>query len=44
VRQWPAPDAGVDTHRIYMWQWYAFALLAAVLWLGFALRRWRRPS
>ena len=39
---WPAPDAGVDTHRSYMWQWYAFAALAAALWIGFALRRWRR--
>ena len=26
VRAWPAPDFGVDTHRIYMVQWYAFAL------------------
>ena len=30
VRAWPAPDFGVETHRIYMVQWYAFALLAAV--------------
>ncbi len=35
VRAWPAPDFGIDTHRIYMVQWYAFALLAAVLWLWF---------
>jgi surfeit locus 1 family protein len=35
VRAWPAPDFGIDTHRIYMMQWYAFALLAAVLWLWF---------
>ena len=35
VRAWPAPDFGVDTHRIYMMQWYAFALLAALLWLWF---------
>jgi surfeit locus 1 family protein len=41
VRHWPAPDAGVDTHRIYMWQWYTFAALAAAAWIGFALRRWR---
>ena len=26
VRDWPAPDFGIDTHRIYMVQWYAFAL------------------
>ena len=35
VRTWPAPDFGVDTHRIYMVQWYAFAMLAAALWLWF---------
>jgi surfeit locus 1 family protein len=35
VRDWPAPDHGIETHRIYMWQWYAFALLAGVLWLWF---------
>ena len=35
VRAWPAPDFGVETHRIYMVQWYAFALLAALLWLWF---------
>ncbi len=35
VRDWPAPDFGIETHRIYMVQWYAFALLAAGLWLWF---------
>ena len=35
ARAWPAPDFGIDTHRIYMMQWYAFALLAALLWLWF---------
>lgn len=35
VRDWPAPDFGIETHRIYMVQWYAFALLALVLWLWF---------
>jgi len=39
VREWPAPDAGVDKHRIYMMQWFAFAAMAAVLWLYFTLRR-----
>ena len=28
VRDWPAPDFGVEKHRIYMMQWYAFAALA----------------
>jgi len=39
VRAWPAPDFGIDTHRIYMMQWYAFAALAAGLWLWFNVRR-----
>jgi len=44
VRDWPLPDAGSDKHRIYMMQWYAFAALAAGLWLIFRLRRRRTPS
>ncbi len=39
VRDWPAPDFGVDRHRIYMVQWYAFAALAFALWLILNLRR-----
>ena len=35
VRDWPAPDFGIQTHLIYMVQWYAFALLVTVLWLWF---------
>ncbi len=31
ARDWPAPDFGVDKHRIYMMQWYAFAATAAGL-------------
>jgi surfeit locus 1 family protein len=38
VRDWPAPDFGIDKHRIYMMQWYAFAALAAGLWLYFRFR------
>jgi surfeit locus 1 family protein len=44
VRDWPLPDAGSDKHRIYMMQWYAFAALAAGLWLTFRVRRRRAPS
>ncbi len=44
VRDWPLPDAGSDKHRIYMMQWYAFAALAAGLWLTFRLRRRGRLS
>lgn len=42
VRDWPAPDLGIEKHRIYMLQWYALAALAAGLWLFFFARRWRR--
>jgi len=38
VRAWPAPDFGIEKHRIYMVQWYAFAALSLLLWLVFNLR------
>lgn len=38
VRERVAPDSGARTHRIYMMQWYAFAALTAVLWIGFTAR------
>lgn len=34
-RAWPRPDAGVDKHRGYAFQWYALAVLIAVLTLYF---------
>ena len=34
VRDWPAPDFGVEQHRSYMVQWYSLGLLGCVLWLG----------
>jgi cytochrome oxidase assembly protein ShyY1 len=42
VRAWPAPDFGVDRHWMYMWQWYAFATMAVVLWV--VLNFFRRPK
>ena len=39
VRNWPAPDFGIEKHRIYMVQWYLFAATAAGLWMYFNLRR-----
>jgi surfeit locus 1 family protein len=39
VRDWTAPDFGIDRHRIYMVQWYAFATLAIALWLILNFRR-----
>lgn len=41
VRDWPAPDLGVEKHMIYMAQWFAFAALAAGLWAWFTFRRKR---
>jgi surfeit locus 1 family protein len=38
LRDWPAPDFGVEKHWIYMMQWYAFAGLAVVLWAVLAFR------
>lgn len=31
VRRWPRPDAGVERHRGYAFQWYALAAVLAVL-------------
>ena len=39
IRSSTPPDFGVARHRVYMLQWYAFAALAAGLWLYFNLRR-----
>jgi surfeit locus 1 family protein len=39
LRDWPAADFGVDKHRIYMLEWYAFAALALVLWIPL---NWRK--
>lgn len=39
VRDWPAPDFGAERNRIYMYQWYTFAAMAAGLWLFFTMRR-----
>jgi len=41
VREWPAPDLGIEKHRIYMFQWYAFATMAVGFWVYFT---WRRPK
>jgi len=39
VRDWPRPDAGVQTHESYALQWYSFAALALVLGIVFSFRR-----
>jgi surfeit locus 1 family protein len=33
VRDWPRPDVGVDKHRAYALQWYAFAILTVILYV-----------
>jgi surfeit locus 1 family protein len=38
VRDWSAPDFGIERHWIYMLQWYSFAALAVALWLWFWLK------
>ncbi len=43
MRDWPAPDFGVEKHWIYMMQWYAFAGLAVVFWLVLNFRKPRTP-
>lgn len=34
VRDWPAPDFGIEQHRSYMVQWYSLAALGVLLWLA----------
>jgi surfeit locus 1 family protein len=38
ARDRPAPDLGIERHRIYMVQWYAFAAIALAFWAWFVLR------
>jgi len=39
VRDWPAPDVGVEKHLSYMLQWFAFAATAVALWAYYTWRR-----
>jgi surfeit locus 1 family protein len=41
-RAWTRPDAGVDKHRGYAFQWYGLAALIAVLTLYFGAKALRR--
>lgn len=34
VRDWSAPDFGIEQHKSYMVQWYSLAGLGVVLWLA----------
>jgi surfeit locus 1 family protein len=42
ARKWQPPAAGIEKHRGYAFQWYALALLIAVLSAIFGTRSWRR--
>lgn len=39
LREWPRPDAGIEKHQSYSVQWYALALLAALLGIVFSFRK-----
>jgi surfeit locus 1 family protein len=42
AREQPRPDSGANKHRMYMLQWYAFAVLVAGLWAWFTWRGTRQ--
>ncbi len=42
VRDWPAPDTGVDKHRGYAVQWYALAAMAALFFVITGFRSGRK--
>jgi surfeit locus 1 family protein len=44
VRAWERPDAGVNTHRAYALQWYALALLTAIIYVVLGFRRVAAPD
>ncbi|HJT61520.1 MAG TPA: SURF1 family protein [Burkholderiales bacterium] len=39
ARDWPPPDAGIEKHQAYSFQWYSLAALAVVLGLVLSFRR-----
>ena len=38
ARDWPPPDAGIEKHQAYSFQWYSLAALALVLGVVFSFR------
>jgi len=40
VRDWPRPDARIERHIGYAWQWFGFAAATLGIWLFFLLRPW----
>jgi len=43
LREWPKPDAGIEKHQAYSFQWYSLAGLAVVLGLVFSFRKRENP-
>ena len=43
LRDWPAPDLGIEKHESYALQWYLFAGLAVVLLIVLSFRRGAAP-
>ncbi len=43
ARNWPPPDAGVQTHQSYALQWYTLAALSVVLFIVLSFRRAAPP-
>jgi surfeit locus 1 family protein len=44
VREWPAPETGVDKHRGYAFQWYALAAMAALFFVITGFRSGRKQG
>lgn len=44
AREWERPDTGVDRHRGYAFQWYSFAVIAAVLYVTLGFKRTGSPG
>jgi cytochrome oxidase assembly protein ShyY1 len=38
VREWPAPDFGIDRHTSYAMQWYLIALLSVAIFFGLSVK------
>jgi surfeit locus 1 family protein len=44
ARDWPLPEAGIDKHRGYAFQWYALAALALLFYVMTGFRRGSRTN
>lgn len=44
VRDWPAPDFGIEKHQSYALQWYLIAALSVVIFLCVSVKREQSPA